>query len=39
MKHELVNLDMSEFSYFDQVLLNMKVLPHEVEVCVPKYYR
>lgn len=39
MKHELVNLDMSEFSYFDHVLLNMRLLPHEVEVCVPKYYR
>lgn len=39
IKHELVNLDISEFSYFDQVLLNMKLLPHEVEVNVPKYYR
>lgn len=39
MKHELVNLDMAEFSYFDHVLLNMRLLPHEVEVNVPKYYR
>ncbi|KAL0271263.1 UNVERIFIED_CONTAM: hypothetical protein PYX00_008408 [Menopon gallinae] len=39
MKHELVNLDISEFSYYDNILLNLKVLPHEAEVCVPKYYR
>lgn len=39
MKHELVNLDMSEFSYFDDILLEMKLLPQDVEIGVPKYYR
>lgn len=39
MKNELVNLDMSEFSYFDNILLELKLLPQEVEIGVPKYYR
>ncbi|XP_024085747.1 IQ and AAA domain-containing protein 1 [Cimex lectularius] len=39
LKHELVNIDMSEFSYFDDIMLEEKLLPQEVEVCVPTYFR
>lgn len=39
LKHELVNLDLSEFSYNDDVLLQMKLSPSEAEVNIPKYYR
>ncbi|EEB19297.1 conserved hypothetical protein [Pediculus humanus corporis] len=39
MKQELVNLDMSEFSYFDGILTEMNLLPQDVEIGVPKYYK
>lgn len=39
LKHELVNLDLSEFSYYDDVLLKQHLLPMEVEINVPNYYR
>ncbi|CAH0389071.1 unnamed protein product [Bemisia tabaci] len=39
LKHELVNLDISEFNYFDDILSNMRILPQEVEVNVPAYYK
>ncbi|KAJ9582282.1 hypothetical protein L9F63_003411, partial [Diploptera punctata] len=39
LKHELVNLDLSEFSYYDDVLSKLKLLPVEVEINVPTYYR
>jgi hypothetical protein len=39
LKHELVNLDLSEFSYYDDVLVKLNLLPMEVEINVPNYYR
>ncbi|XP_067002371.2 dynein regulatory complex protein 11 [Anabrus simplex] len=39
LKHELVNLDLSEFSYNDEVLEKLNMTPMEAEVCVPSYYR
>uniref|UniRef100_T1I2N0 ATPase_AAA_core domain-containing protein n=1 Tax=Rhodnius prolixus TaxID=13249 RepID=T1I2N0_RHOPR len=39
LKHELVNIDLSEFSYLDDLLVEMKILPSEAEVNVPTYYR
>jgi len=39
LKHELVNLDSSEFSYYDDVLIKLNLLPMEVEIKVPNYYR
>ncbi|XP_075224915.1 dynein regulatory complex protein 11 [Lycorma delicatula] len=39
LKHELVNLDLSEFSYHDEVLIESKILPMEAEVNVPTYFR
>lgn len=39
LKHELVNLDLSEFSYYDDALIKLNLLPMEVEIKVPNYYR
>lgn len=39
LKHELVNLDLSEFSYYDDVLLKLNLSPMEAEITVPNYYR
>ncbi|XP_034250065.1 dynein regulatory complex protein 11 [Thrips palmi] len=39
LKHELVNLDLSEFSYYDDVLISMNILPQEAEITIPQYYR
>ncbi|XP_054288457.1 dynein regulatory complex protein 11 [Macrosteles quadrilineatus] len=39
LKHELVNLDLSEFSYFDDLLTEQRVLPSEAQVNIPNYYR
>lgn len=39
IKHELVNLELSEFSYYDDVLINMNILPQEAEITIPQYYR
>lgn len=39
LKHELVNLDLSEFSYYDDVLISMHILPQEAEITIPQYYR
>ncbi|XP_047113172.1 dynein regulatory complex protein 11 [Schistocerca piceifrons] len=39
LKHELVNLDLSEFSYNDDVLLKLKLSPTEAEVNIPVHYR
>ncbi|KAE8744483.1 hypothetical protein FOCC_FOCC008871 [Frankliniella occidentalis] len=39
LKHELVNLDLSEFSYYDDVLIDMRILPQEAEITIPQYYR
>ncbi|GLH14336.1 Spastin [Gryllus bimaculatus] len=39
LKHELVNLDLSEFSYNDDILCKLKLSPKEVEVNVPAYYK
>ena len=39
LKHELVNLDLSEFSYYDDALVNMRLLPQQAEMTIPQYYR
>jgi fatty acid synthase len=39
LKHEVVNLDLSEFNYYDDVLLKLNRLPMDVEISVPNYYR
>ena len=39
LKHELVNIDLSEHSYYDDVLIECGVMPQEAEIRVPSYYR
>jgi fatty acid synthase len=39
LKHELVNVDLSEYNYYDDVLIECGVTPQEAELRVPKYFR
>lgn len=39
LKHELVEIDLSEYHYFDDVLIALHVTPQEVEIQVPRYFR
>ncbi|XP_029661552.1 dynein regulatory complex protein 11 isoform X2 [Formica exsecta] len=39
LKHDLVNIDLSEHSYYDDALLECEVTPQETEIQIPKYYR
>lgn len=39
LKHDLVNIDLSEHSYYDDVLLECGVTPQEAEIHIPRYYR
>ncbi|XP_070157654.1 dynein regulatory complex protein 11-like [Polyergus mexicanus] len=39
LKHDLVNIDLSEHSYYDDALLECGVTPQEAEIQIPKYYR
>ena len=39
LKHELVEIDLSEHNYYDDTLLKYQVTPQEVEIQVPRYFR
>ncbi|XP_059470997.1 dynein regulatory complex protein 11 isoform X2 [Neocloeon triangulifer] len=39
VKHEMVNLDLSEFSNMGGAIAELQVLPSDVEEVVPKYYK
>ncbi|KAG7205430.1 hypothetical protein KM043_007423 [Ampulex compressa] len=39
LKHELVEIDLSEHSYYDDVLIESNVTPQEAEIRVPRCYR
>ncbi|CAK9827748.1 Dynein regulatory complex protein 11 [Anthophora retusa] len=39
LKHELVEIDLSEYSYFDDILVKLNIIPQEVEIQVPRYFR
>ncbi|XP_076656348.1 dynein regulatory complex protein 11 isoform X2 [Halictus rubicundus] len=39
LKHELVEIDLSEYSYFDDILINLGVTPQEIEIQLPRYFR
>lgn len=39
LKHQLVNIDLSEYSYYDNALIECDVTPQEAEIRVPSYYR
>lgn len=39
LKHELVEIDLSEYSYVDDILIKLGITPQEVEVQLPRYFR
>lgn len=39
LKHELVEIDLSEYNYYDDVLLKYGILPQETEMKIPNYFR
>ncbi|XP_076620749.1 dynein regulatory complex protein 11 [Colletes latitarsis] len=39
LKHELVEIDLSEYSYFDDILIKLRVTPQEIEIQLPRYFR
>lgn len=39
LKHDLVNLDMMEFSYDDAVLARLRLTPRDCELRIPRYFR
>ena len=36
LKHEMLALDFSEYHYFDDLLLSMKLTPNDIELPIPK---
>ncbi|CAI9720153.1 regulatory complex 11-like [Octopus vulgaris] len=38
LKNEMVNLEFSEFHYFDDILADYKLTPHDIELPIPKYF-
>ncbi|XP_054480142.1 dynein regulatory complex protein 11-like [Anoplopoma fimbria] len=38
LKSQMVDLDLSEFHYFDDLLLDLKMTPKDLEVPVPRYF-
>lgn len=38
LKHDLVNIDMTEFSYNDAVMDELKLTPLDIELRVPRYF-
>ena len=39
LKHELVEIDLSEHTYYDDILLKYQLTPQEVEIRIPNYFR
>lgn len=37
LKNEMVNLELLEFHYFDDILTDMKLTPQDVELPIPRY--
>ncbi|OON23875.1 hypothetical protein X801_00212 [Opisthorchis viverrini] len=38
IKHEMVKLELSEYHYFDDILVDLKLTPNDVEIPIPKYF-
>ena len=38
LKNEMVNLEFSEYHFFDDVLSDMKLTPADIEIPVPRYF-
>ena len=38
IKNEMVNLELSEYHYFDDVLSDLKLTPQNIEIPIPKFF-
>lgn len=38
LKNEMVELELSEFHYFDDILQDLKLTPHHLDVPIPRYF-
>lgn len=38
LKHDLVNIDMMEFSYNDAVMMELKLTSNDIELHIPRYF-
>ncbi|NWS56029.1 DRC11 protein, partial [Chunga burmeisteri] len=38
MKKEMVELENSEFHYFDDILIELQLLPEDIEIPIPRYF-
>ncbi|KAF8564404.1 IQ and AAA domain-containing protein 1 [Paragonimus westermani] len=38
IKHEMMQLELSDYHYFDDVLVDLKLTPNDVEIPIPKYF-
>ncbi|CAH8556235.1 unnamed protein product [Schistosoma rodhaini] len=38
IKKEMVKLELSEYHYFDDILIDLKLTPNDVEIPIPKYF-
>lgn len=38
LKHDMVAIDMMEFSYNDDVIRDLKLLPQDIELRIPRYF-
>lgn len=38
LKHEMINLELSEYHFFDDVLQDLKLTPNDIELPIPKYF-
>lgn len=38
LKHDLVNIDMMEFSYNDAVMCELQLTPNDIELHIPRYF-
>lgn len=39
LKHALVDLEQSDYQYFDEILCDLKLTPANIEIPVPKFFR
>lgn len=39
LKHDLVSIDMMEFSYNDEIMQQLRLTPVDIELKIPKYFR
>ncbi|CAH8522754.1 unnamed protein product [Heterobilharzia americana] len=38
IKREMVKLELSDYHYFDDILIDLKLTPNDVEIPIPKYF-